>query len=180
MQTVGAGMAEQSNARLLGALDRLEKRILELEHIAHAPPAATAAATNRAPSSMASDGAEPPSVAAAAPVAFAGADRISLLLAKGESLLNLDKSEEAARCFDEALALAPGCPEALVKKGDALERLRQIDEAINCYDRAIATDGSMTVAYLHKGGLFNRLERYEEALQCYEQALRTQEKERAA
>jgi tetratricopeptide (TPR) repeat protein len=163
-QLIGGGVVEQSNGRLLGALDRLEKRILELEQTAHTPPVGGAQS----------------SAGFATFVASAGASRITLLLAKGESLLNLDKTEEAVACFNEILTLAPAYPEALVKKGDALERLGKIDEAIDCYDRAIATDGSMTIAYLHKGGLFNRLERYEDALQCYEQALRSQEKGRAA
>ena len=122
------------------------------------------------PPSKASDGAEL-AEAAAAPEAA----RITVLLGKGQSLLNLDQAEEAVACFDQVLALDANHPEALVKKGAALERLRKLDEAIACYDRAIAADGSLTVAYLYKGGLFNRMERFGEALECYEQALRTQE-----
>lgn len=159
----GTANADQANARLFGALDRLEKRIHELEHTALAPVADAAlpvttetATTNAAP--------------AAAP------DRYAALIAKGQSLLNLDKIEDAIACFDEILALDPKHGETLIKKGEALERLRRTDEAILCYDAAIAADSSMTIAYLHKGGLFNRMERYEEALKCYELALRTQEK----
>jgi len=163
---LGSGvLGEQLSSRLLGALERVEKRILELEHAARKPlgePSADAGA-------FSADG----------PGEGKG-KRIAVLLAKGESLLSLDKTEEALACYDEILALEPEHTEALVKKGDALEQLRRIDDAIGCYDRAIAADGSLTVAYLHKGGLFNRLERYEEALQCYEQALRTQERSRAA
>ncbi|MEK7707375.1 MAG: tetratricopeptide repeat protein, partial [Verrucomicrobiota bacterium] len=164
-QPVSSVLTEQVNTRLLGALERLEKRIVELEHTAHPPLG------------------EPNSTAGAIPAdgAVAGrTDRVTLLLAKGESLLSLDKTEEALACYDEILALETDHSEALVKKGDTLERLRKIDDAISCYDRAIAAGPSLTVAYLHKGSLFNRLERYEEALQCYEQALRTQEKSQAA
>jgi tetratricopeptide (TPR) repeat protein len=153
LHPVTGALTEQVNRRLLGAVERLEKRIVELEHTAHPPlsePTATA------------DGA-----------VTGGTDRVTLLLAKGESLLRLDKTEGALACYDEILTLAPDHSEALVKKGDALERLRKIDDAIGCYDRAIADGHSLTVAYLHKGGLFNRLERYEEAL-------RTQEKSHAA
>ncbi len=158
-----AALTDQVNTRLLGAIERLEKRILELEYTARPPLAERTAAET------------PP----ANPAPSAG-DRFRVLMAKGESLLSLDKTEEALACFDEILAAEPEHSEALVKKGDALERLRKIDDAIDCYDRAIAAGRSLTVAYLHKGGLFNRLERYEEALQCYEQALRTQEKSHTA
>jgi tetratricopeptide (TPR) repeat protein len=160
---------EQSNQRLLGALSRLERRILELEHTAHEPLHAN--------SSLDRETTAPPpngELAGAVPEAA----RITMLLGKGQSLLNLDQADEALGCFDQVLALDPSHPEALVKKGAALERLRKLDEAVACYDRAIAADGSLTVAYLYKGGLFNRMERFSEALECYEQALRTQEARR--
>jgi tetratricopeptide (TPR) repeat protein len=156
---------EQAQTRLFGALEGLEKRILELEHTAHLP----------LPAAQSPDG--PP---AANGATVNPSNRSAVLIAKGDSLLSMDKVEEAIACFDEILALEPDHSEALVRKGDALERLRRMEDAIQCYDRAIAADGSLTVAYLHKGGLFNRMERYEEALQCYEQALRTQEKTPAA
>lgn len=179
---IGGGAMELPNDRLLGAIDRLEKRILELEHTTLAPTHANGVSEHitLTPTPNHASIVEGASAGAGADSVSAGASRIALLLAKGELLLSLDKPDEAVACFDEILALAPACPEALVKKGDALERLRRVDEAIDCYDRAIATDGSMTIAYLHKGGLFNRLERYEEALTCYEQALRSQETGNAA
>jgi tetratricopeptide (TPR) repeat protein len=160
------GVAEQSNTRLLGVIERLEKRILELEKAAHAPlmeSATTSSASGPEADSAGTD----------------KTNRLALLLAKGQSLLNVGNPEEAVACFDEVLAQDPNHPDALVKKGAALERLSKLDDAIKCYDHAIAADGSMTIAYLYKGGLFNRLERYGEALECYEHALRVQEKQRA-
>ncbi len=173
---VAIGPAQQSSQRLIGALERLEKRIYHLEHTPSPPlhegsspvPADAAAASTGPPATTTSPDAD----GSARPA------RIAMLLGKGQALLSLDKAEEAAACFDQALALDPNHPEALVKKGAALERLRKLDEAIACYDRAIVADNSMTVAYLYKGGLFNRMERFGEALECYEQALRTQEARR--
>ena len=172
---MAAGPAEQSSIRLTGALEQLEKRIFELEHtnsggtdLSHSEEASGAQSNGngQSPGPTGSDSAEPPPVTT----------RIEFLLGKGQSMLNLDKAQEAMECFDEALSLQSAHAEALVKKGMALERLQRLDEAIQCYDRAIAADGAMTIAYLHKGGLCNRLERYTEALTCYEQALRSQEK----
>lgn len=176
-QLVNSGLTAQSNARMFGALSRLEKRILELEHTTHHSAGEKSSTLNEIASAGATG--QTPLAGAEANDAEKGS-HIALLLAKGQSLLNLDKATEALACYDEILAQAPNHPEALVKKGIALEQLRQIDDALLCYDRAIAADGSLTVAYLQKGGLFNRLERYEEALQCYEEALRTQEKAREA
>lgn len=170
-QLLGGGATAQSNTRLFGALTSLEKRILELEHTTHLPLGSGA-------------------VADAAPIGNGTpanghqhegeGDHKTLLLAKGQSLLNLDKAGEALACFEEVLKSEPNHGEALVKKGIALEQLRQVDEALCCYDQAIAANGGLTIAYLQKGGLFNRLERYEEALQCYEQALHSQEQAHAS
>jgi tetratricopeptide (TPR) repeat protein len=158
---------ELLNARLLAVVERLEKRILELEHIARAPlKEITSTAVNGQTGT---------------PVASNDRDEcIANLVAEGQSLVGTNEPEKALECFDEALGLQPKHAEALVKKGGALEKLGRLDEAIACYDRAIEANDGMTIAYLHKGGLFNRMARYDEALQCYEQALRTQEKKTPA
>jgi tetratricopeptide (TPR) repeat protein len=155
------------NPDLLETIHKLEQRINELEHATPAPLA------NGGPShdTAASNGHE----ANGSHTPEAGEKSVNLLLGKGQSLLNMDKAEDALACFDEALGLEPNNADALVKKGTALERLRKLNEAIECYDQAIAADNSMTIAYLYKGGLFNRMERFGEALECYEMALRTQE-----
>jgi tetratricopeptide (TPR) repeat protein len=160
---------EQSNTRLFGAVDMLQKRILELEQGSRATLAektpSTANGSHDAPGANKENATD--------------RDReecVANLLVEGQVLLDAQDPEKALECFDVALGLDPKHAEALVKKGGALEKLGRTDEAIACYDRAIEANGTLTIAHLHKGGLFNRLARYDEALQCYEQALRTQEK----
>ena len=151
-----------SNQRLMSVIDRMERRIMELEHSAIAPlPDPTAEITTAA-------GTKP------TPAALDQAARIAALLGKGRSLLNANKAQEALVCFDEILAIEPNLPEALVKKGSALERLKKDLEAIECYDRAIKADRNMALAYLSKGGVFNRLQRFDEAVECYEKALQVE------
>jgi tetratricopeptide (TPR) repeat protein len=158
---------EQSNARLLHLVERLQQRLLELEQAARAPLSETGS----------SSAAQSDELSAGNPAKTPanGNSHIATLLAQGQLLLD-DQPEKALACFDEILAIEPRHSEALVKKGSALEKLHRLDEAVECYDRAIEADNAMTIAYLHKGGLFNRMDRYNEALACYEQALRTQEK----
>ncbi|HYG25067.1 MAG TPA: tetratricopeptide repeat protein [Verrucomicrobiae bacterium] len=159
-----------SNSRLLSAVERLEKRILELERAAAVPlaPAPEQLAVEREPDLEAIQ------LNAEAVAAEPGSARE--LMERGQKLLDEDQPEAAAEIFDQVLVHEPDNAEALVKKGAALERLRRLNEAIACYDQAIAADSSLTIAYLYKGGLFNRMERYGEAVECYEMALRTQEK----
>ncbi|HEY4249327.1 MAG TPA: tetratricopeptide repeat protein [Lacunisphaera sp.] len=152
-----------SNQRLMSVIDRMERRILELETSAAQPLPAT-------PVETVVEATTP----RATPAALDQAARISALLGKGRSLLNANKAREAVACYDEILAIEANHPEALVKKGSALERLNQDLQAIECYDRAIQADRNLALAYLSKGGVFNRLQRFDEAVECYEKALQVE------
>jgi tetratricopeptide (TPR) repeat protein len=150
---------QPGNNNLLGAIDRLQKRLEDMETAA----GGTHTATN---------GHKPLSMPAM------GNAQITALLAKGQSLLNGGQPEESLEQFEHALHLDPKNVEALIKKGSALERMQKIDEAIAAYDEAIAVDNSQATAYLFKAGVYNRQKKYAEALQCYEKALSVQQKAR--
>lgn len=166
-QLLGEGETGQANGRIFGALTQLEKRILELEHTARVAGEAKMLTVSTGTNGTIQHELSPQ------------AAHDSVLLAKGQSLLDQDKAQEALGCFEEILKAEPHHGEALVKKGLALESLQRSEEALACYDQAIAANADLTIAYLQKGGLLNRLERYEEALQCYELALHAQEKAHA-
>jgi tetratricopeptide (TPR) repeat protein len=166
----GAAVAD-ANTRLFGAVDHLQKRILELEQ-------GSRAALAEVDSAIAS-GQKQETPSANGSKRNGHGDRIADMIADAQTLLNANQPEKALRLFDEALAIDPKHADALIKKGGALEKLERFNEAVACYDRAIAANGSATIAYLQKGGLFNRLARYDEALKCYEQALQAQEKKSA-
>lgn len=156
----GAGHA------MAGTIERLERRIRELESSAQPSlPFMDVLPANGDPRAGGgrNGGAN-----------LRGTDQASVLLGKGQVLLNLGQAEGALACFDEAAAVAPGSAEVLVKRGNALERLKRFDEAIACYDRAISLNPAHTQAYLSKGGIYNQQERYSAALECYEEALRTE------
>ena len=161
---VGFGSADLPGPRLLGAIERLEKRIHKLESIAQSPSTNEARHDEHINPGQSHRGESERS------------EKISLMLGKGQALLHMDQPENALACFDQVLTMEPNHADALIKRGTALERLKRLDEALECYDRAIAANSSMTLAYLYKGGIFNQLERFSEALECYEQALRHQQK----
>ncbi len=170
-----------SNQRLLSVIDRLERRILDLEHTATAIPApapAPAPAPVLATTVMPNGALDMDS--ASTRRRSAAADQIAwiaVLLNKGQSLLTANKPKEALFCFDEILKLNENHAETLVKKGVALQQMRQEEAALLCFNRAIEVDRKMTLAYLHKGVACNRLQRYEEAVECYEAALKAEESE---
>jgi tetratricopeptide (TPR) repeat protein len=160
---------------LLGALEQLERRIRDLEHTSGGNPVESEEGNGSV--ELHAKFVEPSLGVDAGPVELEGEDEpsISALMAKGQTLLNLDDAEQALDCFDAALRKDPRNADALLKKGTALERLRRMQEALDAYDAALQQDNSLTMAYLAKGGICNRLERYAEALECYERALRVQQ-----
>jgi tetratricopeptide (TPR) repeat protein len=162
---LGPAGSGPETARLHGVIERLERRIQELEG-ATRPTKLAAAAIDIPAASSERTTVDSPS--------GRGTGQATVLLGKGQALLSLGQHEGALRCFDEALAAAPGHAEAHVRRGQALERLKRFDEALASYDQALALDPSVTQAYLGKGSVFNQQERYGEALDCYEQALRSE------
>jgi tetratricopeptide (TPR) repeat protein len=155
----GRESIENGNTNLLGAIDRLQKRMEDME----AAAAETQTTTNGHKQIAAAPTIDP---------------QVTTLLGKGQALLNLDQAEDALDQFDEALRLEPRNVEAWIKRGTALERLQRVDDAIVAYDQAIAVDSSTATAYLFKAGAYNRQKKYAEALQCYEKALSAQQKSR--
>jgi tetratricopeptide (TPR) repeat protein len=187
------GPVEEVTHRFLGAIEKLEQRILELEHTSHADSAAeTQQADGNGDHPTGGGGNGGPlefSVSALSQKQYGdptGAsdqgqpdphDHAALWIGKGQALLNLGNVEDALTCFESALDAGPRhAADAYVKRGLALERLEKMDDALQSYDQAIAADESMTLAYLYKGAVCNRLQRYREALDCYENALRCEQK----
>ena len=117
---LAAGQVEQSETRLLGAIERLEKRMAELEQSSHPTLSEQASEQN-------GENSGPGDSAAAMEPDFAGADkaaRIKALLEDAQKFLNQDKSEDALARVDEALALVPGRPPVAL---DGLARISRTD-----------------------------------------------------
>jgi tetratricopeptide (TPR) repeat protein len=92
---------------------------------------------------------------------------------KGASLIELDRSEEAIKCYDHALEINPRLAEAWYSKGIALGSLGRSEEAIECYDRALEINPRFAEAWYNKGtALVNYFQLYLEALACFEEAQR--------
>jgi tetratricopeptide (TPR) repeat protein len=180
---VGAG-----TQRFLGAMERLEQRIAELEHTALGtspdaaanPPAlgdAQPGSGNGGPYEFSVSALNRKQYGPPPPAAGAATDPAALWLGKGQALLNLGLASDAVECFEKAVALDPACAgDAYLRRGMALEHLQQMESAIESYDQALAADPSMTLAYLYKGAVYNRLQRYREALDCYDNALQCERK----
>jgi len=187
IQLAPAGAAEQVSERFFSAIERLEKRVVELEGtVPNAHPELPASG----PQPGHSEGNTGPlefSVRAlnqkqygpvSAPDSVASPGPATMWMGKGQSLMNLGLVEDALDCYDRAIELdTEAAAEAYIKRGMALERLGQLEAAVENYERAIAADNSLTLAYLYKGAACNRLQRYREALDCYDRAIQCEQKQ---
>jgi tetratricopeptide (TPR) repeat protein len=104
------------------------------------------------------------------------ATKISVLLAKGEVLLETERFSDAVNAFNEALSYEPNNAEAHLKKGIALERSNKLELALSCYNDALRINPKRSFAYVHKARVLAALHRYDEALSVYDLALGKPEK----
>lgn len=99
------------------------------------------------------------------------ATKVSVMLAKGEVLLETERLQEAVNSFNEALTIEPNNAEAHLKKGIALERMNRLEPALSCYNEALRLNPKRSFAYVHKARVLAALHRYDEALSVYDLAL---------
>lgn len=186
------GAVEEVSDRFVRAIERLEKRIVELEHSARQAGKEAGAGGNGAAESAPAEAGKSTSGASElrfsvlqqkqypegqswAGTAPKPGEETTLWLNKGQALLDAGQAEQALACFEKAVERNPHVADVHVKRGLALEKLQKLEAALESYDRAIAANPGLTLAYLHKGAVFNRLQRHQEALACYEAALRTEQ-----
>jgi tetratricopeptide (TPR) repeat protein len=156
--------------RLLSTIDRLDRRVHELE-------SSTRLALGQGVENPVREVAGAGANGEAAPAVVDRIDPVAGLLGKGQALLQLGRGKEAMRCFDEAIQKAPNDVEVWLKKGVALERQRDLDEALKCYNRALELAPQHPQVSLRKAELLSQQERFAEALECYEQVLRAEPKD---
>lgn len=148
---------EASGGQLLQVIERLERRIKELEATTHAP-----ASLSSAPSSSAN------------PLPSQTSERVTVLMGKADSWLTLGDAPAALACAEEALQLEPKHLPAWLVRGKALERMKRHADALEAYDHALEIDPGHSTACVLKAGVLSHLNRPQEALACYEQALKLQ------
>ena len=175
MTLSGPDPVEQSSTEFLSRLERLQKRLNEVEKnvLTEALPVSNGhtAPSLALPSSPPAPAAAPADISKFRPPLNPAEYNATLIMAKGETFLKMDQPEKALACFDEALKFNPKLIDACVKKGQALEASRRFDEALQSYEHALELDGSLVNVYLLKGAVHNRLKQFKEALDCYDRAL---------
>ncbi len=69
-----------------------------------------------------------------------GCDSAEDWFEEGNNLYNQDRYEEAADCYQKALAINPYYADAWVNRGVCFFAMRNFEEALPCYNKALELD----------------------------------------
>jgi predicted O-linked N-acetylglucosamine transferase (SPINDLY family) len=93
-----------------------------------------------------------------------------VLYNRGNTLLSLNRPEEALASFDRAIAIKPDYAEVLYNRGNTLLSLNRPEEALASFDRAIAIKPDYAEMLYNRGNTLLSLKRPEEALASFDRA----------
>lgn len=89
----------------------------------------------------------------------------------GKILLEMNRTEEAKVCFEDALTLKPDYAEAHYKLGNAVRIQGKLDEALACFQRAISFNPNYAEAHNNEGVVYEERRQWNEAIASYRRAL---------
>lgn len=93
------------------------------------------------------------------------------LITKGNSLLNINKYQEALECFKSALSASPHNLAALTGIGNTYLHMRQFNEALQSFDTILSLAPGADDVMRNKGIALLELGRFEEAFKSFELVL---------
>ena len=90
---------------------------------------------------------------------------------QGNTLIQLQRYEEALATYEKAIDIKSDYPQALYGKGKALFQLKKYQESLIAYDQAIQIQPNYLEAWTNRGFVLVRLKRYSEAIATVDKAL---------
>ncbi|MTJ31937.1 serine/threonine-protein kinase [Aphanizomenon sp. UHCC 0183] len=90
---------------------------------------------------------------------------------QGNTLIQLQRYEEALATYEKAIDIKSDYPQALYGKGKALFQLKKYQESLIAYDQAIQIQPNYLEAWTNRGFVLVRLKRYPEAIATVDKVL---------
>ena len=90
---------------------------------------------------------------------------------RGLALYNLEKYDEALKCYDKAIEINPKDDLAWYGKGFTFENMKDYKEALDCYNKALEINPNNDMAWTGKGTALGNMKENEKALECYDKAI---------
>lgn len=96
------------------------------------------------------------------------------LIDKGNLIEEAGNLDEALRCYDEAIAKAPGLARAHMNRGNILLACGNTEGALQAYRKALELEPDYAAAHYNIGNAHANLDNHEAACAAYENAIRIQ------
>ena len=93
------------------------------------------------------------------------------LMNQGDAYLRNGKLQEAAECYQEALAIRPQLANAHANLGYIFSMQGKISETIACYQKALAANPDFAIVYVNLGSILSNIGKLDEAIACLQRAL---------
>jgi serine/threonine protein kinase/regulator of sirC expression with transglutaminase-like and TPR domain len=93
------------------------------------------------------------------------------LFNQANTLVELQRYDEAIATLDQALQLEQNYPQAWLKRGEALGAMQKYDEALKAFDEALKLKSDLAIAWSNRGAMLVKLQRYDEALTALDKAV---------
>ena len=98
-------------------------------------------------------------------------DDVGALIGLGDAMFQLSDVEEADKCFQKALRLAPTDERAWCKRAHILNKKGRWGAAIQLYNRSIALKWNYAEPWMGKAEIHLRQGSYEDAMDSYDKAI---------
>lgn len=93
------------------------------------------------------------------------------LIEEGNAIEESGQLDEAMRCYDAAIALAPDLARAHMNRGNILLARGEVEEALNTYQRALDLEPDYAAAHYNSGNAHAQLNHHDAACAAYEKAI---------
>jgi protein O-GlcNAc transferase len=93
------------------------------------------------------------------------------LMNQGDAYLKNGKLQEAAECYQKALAINPQLAHAHANLGYIFSTQGKISETIACYQKALAANPDFAIVYVNLGSILSNVGKLDEAIVCLQRAL---------
>ncbi len=90
---------------------------------------------------------------------------------KGNAILEMDKPDEALRCYENALSADPKYTSALIQSANAMYQLGNLNATVDYYARALKIEPRNEECWFGRGSALLELHNHEPAIKCFDNAL---------
>ena len=99
-------------------------------------------------------------------------DQALLSNISGACHVGLGQLNDAIKCYEDAIAIAPDYAKAHYNLGGVLHEMDNLDDAIQSYQKSLIIDPDYAEAHNNLGNIFREIGQFDDAMQCFKNAVK--------